>query len=169
MGATPSNVITSPLPWTLYKLCIKPQQQPSLLPSPHLATAKCPTLCDPMDCSLWGSSVHGIFQARVLEWVAISFSRTSSWPRDWTPVSCIAGRHFILYATREALGNNSQNLPQTAKTAVSYSQPKSPVYFNTYTTVKKSGKYLPLILSVPQEASPGLGGTLLFPLRRSMI
>ena len=43
-----------------------------------------------MDCSLQGSSVHGIFQARVLEWVAISFSRESSWPRDQTKVSCIA-------------------------------------------------------------------------------
>ena len=42
----------------------------------------CPTLCDPMECSLPGSSVHGIFQARVLEWVAISFSRGSSQPRD---------------------------------------------------------------------------------------
>ena len=51
-----------------------------------------------MDCSLLGFSVHGIFQARVLEWVAISFSRGSSWPRDWTQVSCIAGRHFTLWA-----------------------------------------------------------------------
>ena len=42
----------------------------------------CPTLCDPMDCSLPGFSVHGIFQARILEWVAISFSRRSSQPRD---------------------------------------------------------------------------------------
>ena len=63
----------------------------------------CPTLCDPMDCSLPGSSVHGIFQARVLEWVAISFSRGSSWPRDWTRVSRIAGRHFTVWATREVL------------------------------------------------------------------
>ena len=54
----------------------------------------CPTLCDPRDCSLQGSTVHGIFQARVLEWVAITFSRGSSWPRDRTQVSCIAGRHF---------------------------------------------------------------------------
>ena len=54
----------------------------------------CPTLCDPMDCSLPGSSVHGIFQARVLEWVAISFSRGSSWLRDQTQVSHIVGRHF---------------------------------------------------------------------------
>ena len=42
----------------------------------------CPTLCDPMDCNLLGSSVHEIFQARVLEWVAISFFRGSSQPRD---------------------------------------------------------------------------------------
>ena len=62
----------------------------------------CPTLRDPMDCSLPGSSVHGIFQARVLEWIAISFSRGSSRPRDWTQVSCIIGRRFTLWATREA-------------------------------------------------------------------
>ena len=54
-----------------------------------------------MDCSLPGSSLHGIFQARVLEWVAISFSRGSSQPRDWTWVSCIPGRCFNLWATRE--------------------------------------------------------------------
>ena len=62
-----------------------------------------PTLCDPMDCSLPGSSLHGILQARVLEWVAISFPRGSSWPRDQTWVSGIPGRHFNLWATREAL------------------------------------------------------------------
>ena len=54
----------------------------------------CPTLCDPMDCSLPGSPVRGILQARTLEWVAISFSRGSSQPRDWTQVSSIAGRSF---------------------------------------------------------------------------
>ena len=52
----------------------------------------CPTLCDPVDCSPPGSSVHGILQARILEWVAISFSRGSSQPRDQTHVSRIAGR-----------------------------------------------------------------------------
>ena len=51
----------------------------------------CPTLCDPMDCSLPGSSLHGILQARVLEWVAISSSRGSSQPRDQTRVSHIPG------------------------------------------------------------------------------
>ena len=61
----------------------------------------CPTLCDPMDCSLPGFSVHGIFQAIVLEWAAIAFSRGSSRPRDWTRVSCIVNRHFTIWATRE--------------------------------------------------------------------
>ena len=60
-------------------------------------------LCDPMDCSPPGFSVHGIFQARILEWVAISFSRGSPWPRDWTWVSCSAGRLFTIGATRESL------------------------------------------------------------------
>ena len=66
-----------------------------------------PTLCNPVDCSLPGSSVHGILQARILEWVAISFSRASSQPRD-TQVSCIAGRCFILWATREAFPKLAQ-------------------------------------------------------------
>ena len=54
----------------------------------------CPTLCDPVDCSPPGSSIHGILQARILEWVAISFSRGSSRPRDGTHVSCI-GRWIL--------------------------------------------------------------------------
>ena len=61
----------------------------------------CLTLCYPVDCSPPGSSVHGIFQTRILEWVAISFSRGSSQPRDRTQVSRIAGRCFNLWATRE--------------------------------------------------------------------
>ena len=48
------------------------------------------------------SSVHGILQARIMEWVTSPFSRGSSWPRDWTLVSCIAGRFFTIWATREA-------------------------------------------------------------------
>ena len=54
----------------------------------------CLTLCDPVDCSPPGSSIHGILQARILEWVAISFSRGSSQPRDRTQVSCIASGFF---------------------------------------------------------------------------
>ena len=56
----------------------------------------CPTLCDPMDCSVPGSSVHGICQARILEWVAISFSRGCSQSRDRTQVSRIVGRRFTV-------------------------------------------------------------------------
>ena len=62
----------------------------------------CVQLCNSMDCSLPGPTVHGIFQARILEWVAISFSRGSSRPRDRTWVSHLAGRHFTLWATRES-------------------------------------------------------------------
>ena len=54
-----------------------------------------------MDCSPPGSSVHGIFQARTLEWVVMPFSRGSSRPRDWTQVSCIVGRRFTVWATRK--------------------------------------------------------------------
>ena len=62
----------------------------------------CSTLCDPMDCSRPGASVQGMSQARTLEWVAISFSRGSFWPRDRTHISCI-GRFFTNWATREVL------------------------------------------------------------------
>ena len=57
----------------------------------YLVAQPCPTLCDPMDCSPPGSSVHGILQARILEWVAMPSSRGSSQPRDRTQVSFIAG------------------------------------------------------------------------------
>ena len=59
----------------------------------------CLTLRDPMDCSPPGSSFHGIFQARILEWVAISLFRGSSWSRTWTQFSHIAGRLFTIWAT----------------------------------------------------------------------
>ena len=71
----------------------------------------CPALCDPMDCSLLGSSVHGIFQTRVLEWVAISFSRGSSRPRDWTRVSHIVDKRFTVWTTREVQGFKSALQP----------------------------------------------------------
>ena len=58
--------------------------------------------CDTVDCSPPGSSIHEISQARILEWIAISFSRDFSWPRDQTHVSCIAGRFFIDWAMKEA-------------------------------------------------------------------
>ena len=84
-----------------------------------LATKLCPTLCNPMNCSLPGSSVHWISQARILEWVAISFSRGSSWPREWTHISCIGRRILERWATREAkrsiCGSNYHNLPSHFK------------------------------------------------------
>ena len=60
-----------------------------------LVTQSCPALCNPMACSFPGSPVHRVFQARILEWVAIPFSRGSSQPRDQTQVCCIASK--ILY------------------------------------------------------------------------
>ena len=94
-------------PWQRDEVCLSPDQIPLSFVIPSLVSESksevaqsCPTLCDPVDCSPPGSSVHGILQARMLEWVAISFSRGSSWPGDQTQVSCITGRGFIL---REAL------------------------------------------------------------------
>ena len=69
-----------------------------------LVAQSCLTLCNPLDCSLPGSSVHGIFQARILEWVAISFSRGYSQPRDQTCISCLlctADGFFNCWAIRE--------------------------------------------------------------------
>ena len=79
-----------------------------ILKSESEVAQSCLTLCDPMDCSPQGSSVHGILQARILKWVAISFSRGSSWPRDQTQVSRIAGRRFNLWSPGK-LCNNKLN------------------------------------------------------------
>ena len=67
-----------------------------------LVAQSCPTLCDPMGCSLPGSSAHGILQARILECVAIPFSRGSCCPRHQTLVSSVAGRFFTIWVNREA-------------------------------------------------------------------
>ena len=64
-----------------------------------LVTQSRPTLCKPTDCSLTGSSVYGILQGRILEWLAIPFSRGSSQPRNWTLVSCIGGRFYTIWAS----------------------------------------------------------------------
>ena len=68
-------------------------------------------LCDPMNCSFPGFSVHEISQARIPEWVAISFSRGSFWLRDQTQVSCIVGRFFTIWATREMHRSSVQYYP----------------------------------------------------------
>ena len=75
-------------------------------PFPYLSicvVAKlCLPLCDPLNCSLPGSPVHAIIQARILEWVAISSSRGSSWSKDWTYISCIGMQVLHQWATSEA-------------------------------------------------------------------
>ena len=77
--------ILKPIPW----VCIKSLQS-------------CPALCDPMDLACQAPLSMGILQVRTLEWVAIPFSRESFLSRDQTKVSCIAGRFFTVWATREA-------------------------------------------------------------------
>ena len=74
-----------------------------------------PTICDPVDHSLPGSSIRGIFQARILEWGAVSFSQGSSQPRDLTQVSRIAGRHFTNWTTRKAIKNEAMLKNETLK------------------------------------------------------
>ena len=76
-----------------------------------LAAQSCLILCDPTDYSLPGSSVHGILQARVLEWVAIPFFRRSSWSRDQPQVSCIVGRFFTIWGNRETQ-NKGKDAPE---------------------------------------------------------
>ena len=77
-----------------------PSSPPLSTPSSEVKVAQsCLTLCNPMDCSPPGSSVHGLLQARILEWVDIHFSRRSSQPRDQTWVSHIAGKFYTIWAT----------------------------------------------------------------------
>ena len=76
--------------------------------SDEVLVAQSPTLCDSMDCRSPGSSVHGISQIRILECVAISFPRGSSHLMDGTQASCIAGRSFTIWVTREAQGGSTQ-------------------------------------------------------------
>ena len=90
-------------PWTLFLTWRKKESE---------VIQSCPTLCYPVDCSPPGSSIPGSLQARIQEWVAISFSRGSSWPRDRPQVSCIAGSHFNLWATMEAHGHTNYNYLQ---------------------------------------------------------
>ena len=79
----------------------------------------CLTLCKHTDCSPSDSSVHRISQKRILKWIAIHFSRWSSWPRDQTYVPCIAGRFFTIWATTAAIKfayNNKNNEKQDKET-----------------------------------------------------
>ena len=75
-----------------------------------LITQSCPTLCNPMNYSPPGSFVHGIPQARILEWVAIPFSRGSSWLRERSQVSCIEDKLFTIWATKECVCMRAKSL-----------------------------------------------------------
>ena len=85
------------------------------------------SLCDPTDCRVPGSPVHGIFQARILVWVAISFSRGSSWPRVQIHVSCIAGRFFTTSITKGAVCAKLLSCGQPCD-PMDYRLPGSPVH-----------------------------------------
>ena len=96
-GWADENMCVYALPLTT-SLCLT---APSPIPHWSEVAQSCPTLCDPVDCNLSGSSVHGIFQAIALEWIAISFSSGFSLPKDQTQVSRIVDRRFTIGATRE--------------------------------------------------------------------
>ena len=94
-------------------------------------TQSCQTLCNPMDCSLPGFSDHGIFQARVLEWIAISFSWGSSRPRDLTQVSRIVGRRFTKGNAKECSNYRTIALiSHASKVMLKFSRPG---FSNTWT------------------------------------
>ena len=90
----------------------------------------CPTLCDPMDCSLLGAYVHGIVQARILEWVAISFSMESYQPRGQTWVSFFSCRFFTIWATRKQFWERISKFSSTnSKTYYSQSSQMVLIFF----------------------------------------
>ena len=92
--------------------------------------------CNPVDCSPPGSSVRGIPQARIQEWIAISFSRGSSQPRDWTRVSHISGRFFTIWATYE--DSNRFNLKK--KSAIWYAENMNAIKWTSHSFENKNVK-----------------------------
>ena len=87
--------------------------------------------CDPMGCSLPGSSVHGISQARILEWVAISFSKGSSWPRDQTLISCI-GKQILYLLSHQ--GSSKGSFRRLLMTLIFQDSSISPLTFSKWLT-----------------------------------
>ena len=90
-SALPLSLVSSHLP---HHTNTRPLSSCVRGPCWSVCVQSCPTLCDPKDCSPPGSSDHGIFQARILEWVTVSFSRGSSQTRSRTHISCTAGKFF---------------------------------------------------------------------------
>ena len=108
-----------------------------------LVTQSCLFLCNPMDGSPPGSSVHRILQARILNWVVIPFSRGSSQPRDWTWISCTAGRFFTIWATRKAqIGSKLFHILKFKQTSIGQ------IYFTMESSSSKMG--------IPAEAKQSI-------------
>ena len=122
-------LLSLPLVTVLCILQISSGNPSSQLPRVSEVAQLCLTLCDPMDYSLPGSSVYGMFQEIILELVAISFSRGSFRARDWTQVSCIAGRLFIIWAIWETL-NRPENPVKCSQCCIAL----SPAYNYTFLT-----------------------------------
>ena len=105
-----------------------------------LATRSCPTLCNPIDCSCQAPLSMGILQATTLEWVAISFSRGSSPPRDRTQVSCITGRFFTVQATRETQEYwSGQSIPSPGDLPNPGIKPGSPAWWADFYQLSYQG------------------------------
>ena len=101
-----------------------------------LVTQLCPTLCNPMECNLPDFSVHGILQVRILEWVAVPFSRGSFQARDQTQVPCIAGRFPTISATRDI---NNNHYKGSQRPSVCYSSTTHLLtYFHPHFTGKET-------------------------------
>ena len=105
LSIRPPLYVPSPCIHSLFSMSVSPLKRKVLV------TQSCPILCNPMDCSPTGFSVHGIFQVRILEWVAILFSRGSSLPRDRTQVSHNVGRFFTIWAAKEATNGSLHCCP----------------------------------------------------------
>ena len=133
----------------------------------HTCAQSCLTLCDPMNCSPPGSSIHGIFQARILEWVAISYSRGSSPPRDRTHVSCsscVSRRMLYHCATWEApIELGSPALQADSLPVGLPGKPKKHLFGVNFINMAlcstsyeiKDEKYIVLIFRAQHRAKPG--------------
>ena len=125
----------------------------------------CPTLCSPMDCNSPGSSVHEIFQARMLEVVAISFSRAFSQPRDQTQVSYSAGGSFTIWATREAQEKVTRDKlwGEKMKNILNKIKRRSIIFFNMVCSTSDKCVFLLFIWRFIRSLylSPGAGANLL--------
>ena len=96
----------------------------------------CFQLCDPIDGRPWGSSVHGIFQARILEWVAISFARRYSQSRNQTQVSCIARKFFYQLSYKESPRHIGKQIPNHCLTMTSFWLSDLEIYISVWLSLE---------------------------------